>query len=68
MMMNNYGESVEINHNPNQPYIPDHPYMTLIIGGSKLGKTNVLLNLITHQQPDTDKNYLYIKDPFESKY
>ena len=42
--------------------------MTLIICGSGLGKTNVLLNLITHQQPDTDKNYLYIKDPFESKY
>ena len=32
------------------------------------GKTNVLLNLIKHQQPDINKIYLYIKDPFESKY
>ena len=28
----------------------------------------MLLNLIKHQQPDIDKIYLYIKDPFESKY
>ena len=27
----------------------------------------MLLNLIKHQQPDIDKIYLYIKDPFESK-
>ena len=50
----------------NWPYIPDHPYRILIIGGLGSGKTNVLLNLIKHQQPDTDKIYLYIKDPFES--
>ena len=25
-MMKNYDESVEINHNSNWPYIPDHPY------------------------------------------
>ena len=33
-MMKNieYDESVEINHNPNWPYIPDHPYRILIIG------------------------------------
>ena len=52
----------------NWPYIPDHPYRILIIGGLGSGKTNVLLNLIKHQQPDTDKIYLYIKDPFESTY
>ena len=28
----------------------------------------MLLNLIKHQQPDIDKIYLYVKDPFESKY
>ena len=28
----------------------------------------MLLNLIKHQRPDIDKIYLYIKDPFESKY
>ena len=27
-------------HNPNWPYIPDHPYRILIIGGSGSGKTN----------------------------
>ena len=39
----------------------------LKIGGSGLGKINVLLNLINHQ-PDIDKIYLYTKDPCESKY
>ena len=61
-MMKNYDQSIEINHNPNWPYIPDHPHRILIIGGSGSGKTNVLLNLIKHQQPDTDKIYLYVKD------
>ena len=32
------------------------------------GRNDVLLNLIKHQRPDTDKIYLYVKDPFESKY
>ena len=61
-MMKNYDESVEINHNPSKLYIPDHPYRILIIGGSGSGKTNVLLNLIKHQQPDIDEIYLYVKD------
>ena len=38
----------------------------LIIGGSRSGKTNVLLNLINNQ-PVIDKIYLYAKDPFETK-
>ena len=67
MMMKNYDQSVEINHNRNWPSIPDHPYGILIIGGSGPGKTNALLNLIKHQRPDTNKIYLYVKDPFESK-
>ena len=54
-------------HNPNWPYIPDHPYRILIVGGSGSGKTNALLNLIDNQ-PDIDKIYLYAKDPYESKY
>ena len=54
-------------HNPNWPYIPDHPYRILIIGGSGSGKTNLLLNLIENQ-PDIDKIYLYAKDPYEAKY
>ena len=67
-MMKNYDQSVEINHNPNWSYNPDHPYRILIIGGSGSGKTNVLLNLLKHQRPDIDKIYLYVKDPLESKY
>ena len=54
-------------HNSKWPYIPDHPYRILIIGGSGSGKTNVLLNLIENQ-PDIDKIYLYAKDPYEAKY
>ena len=49
------------------PYIPDHPYRILIIGGSGSGKTTALLNLINNQ-PDIDKIYLYAKDPYEAKY
>ena len=64
--MRNYDQSVEINHNPNWSYIPDHPYRILIIGGFGLVKSNVLLNLIKHQQPYIDKIYLYVKYPFES--
>ena len=45
-MMKNYDELVEINHNPNWPYISDNPYRILIIVGSRSGKTNALLNLI----------------------
>ena len=56
-----------INHNPNWPYIPDHPYRILIVGGSESGKTNTLLNLINNQ-PDIHKIYLYAKDPYEDKY
>ena len=47
-------------HNPKQPYIPDHPYR-MLIGGSGSGKTNALLNLIKNQL-DIDKIYLYAKD------
>ena len=53
--------------NKNWPYIPDHPYRILIMGGSGSGKTNLLLNLIENQA-DIDKIYLYAKDPYESKY
>ena len=44
-------------HNEKWPYIPDHPYRILIIGGSGSGKTNTLLNLI-NEQNDIDKIYL----------
>ena len=53
-------------HNPNWPEIPDHAYRILIIGGSGSG-TDALLNLINHE-PDTDKKFLYAKDPYKAKY
>ena len=45
-------------HNEKLPYIPDHLYRILIIGGSGSGKTNTFLNLI-NEQNDIDKIYLY---------
>ena len=54
-------------HNEKWPYIPDHPYRILIIGGSGSGKTNTLLNLI-NEQGDIDKIYFYAKDLSEPKY
>ena len=54
-------------HNEKWPYIPDHPYRILIIGGSGSGKTNTLLNLIK-EQDDIDKIYLYAKYLNEPKY
>ena len=48
--------------------VTDHPYKTLIIGGSGSGKTNALLNLINEQNDDIDKIYLYAKDLSEPKY
>ena len=62
-----YANESKIKHNPNWPYIPNHPYRILTIGGSRSGKTIVLLNLI-NKQPDIDKICLYGKDPYEKKY
>ena len=67
-MMKNYDLSVKINHNPNWPYIPDHPYRILIIGGSGSGKTNVILNFIKYQRPDIGKIYIYVKYRLEPKH
>ena len=64
---NDYANENTTEHNLNWPYIPDHPYRILIIGGSGSGKTNALLNLINNQ-PDIDKIYLYVKDAYEAKY
>ena len=54
-------------HNEKWPYVLDHPYRILIIGGSGSGKTNTLLNLI-NEQKDIGKIYLYAKDLSELKY
>ena len=53
--------------NEKWPYVPDHPYRILIIGGSGSGKINTLLNLI-NEQNCTDKIYLYARDLNEPKY
>ena len=47
-------------HSEKWPYIPDHPYWILIIGGSGSGKTNLLLHLINEENV-IDKIYLYAK-------
>ena len=54
-------------HNKKWPYIPDYPYVILIIGGSESGKANALLNLIKEQN-DIDKIYFYAKDLNQSKF
>ena len=54
-------------HNEKWPYVPDHLYGILIIGGSGTGKTILLLNLIDEEN-DIDKNYLFAKDLSEAKY
>ena len=54
-------------HNEKWPYIPDHPYRILIIGGSGSGKTNTLLNLI-NEQHDIDKIYSYARDLNDPNY
>ena len=65
--IDDYANENKREHNLNWPYIPDHPYKILIIGGSGSGKANALLNLI-HNQQDIDKIYLHAKDPYEDKY
>ena len=54
-------------HNEKWPYIPDLPYIVLIIGGSGSGKANILLHLI-NEEDDIDKIYLHAKDLNEPKY
>ena len=63
----NYTNENKTEHNLKQPYVPDHPYKILIIGGYGSGKTNALLNFINNQL-DIDKIYLCAKDPCEEKY
>ena len=62
-----YTNENKTKHNLKWPYIPNHPYRIMIIGGSGSGKTNASLNLI-NSQPDIGKIYLYKKDPYEVKY
>ena len=43
-------------HNPNWPYIPDHPYRIIMVEDSGSRKTNAL------------EIQLYAKDPYDTKY
>ena len=54
-------------HNEKWPYISEHAYRIIIIGGSWSGKTNVLINLI-NEQNYIDKIYLDARDLSEPKY
>ena len=63
----NYTNQNKTEHNHKWPYVPDHPYRILIIGGSGSGKINKVLSLINNQ-PDIVKIYLYAKDQYEAKY
>ena len=47
--------------NEKWPFIPDHPYRIIIIGGSVSGKTNALINLI-NEHNDIDNISLYASD------
>ena len=49
------------------PYILDHPYRIIIIGGSGSGKTNSLINLI-NEQNNIQKTYLCARSLSEPKY
>ena len=57
-------------YNKKWPYISDHPYRMLIIGGAGSRKTNALLNWIKKQDINNhiEKIYLYAKDLNELKY
>ena len=41
-----YANENKTEHYSKWSYIPDHPYRILIIGGSRSGKTNILVNKI----------------------
>ena len=56
--LNSITNENNIKHNAKWPYITDHPYRIIIIGGSGSGKTDALINLI-NKQNDLDNIYLY---------
>ena len=58
-----YANENKTKHNLKWLYIANDSYRILIIGGSGSGKTNALLNLINNQL-ETEKIYLYTKDPY----
>ena len=65
--IDNYVNENRTEHNKKWPFIPDHPYKIIIIGGYGSGKINALINLI-NEQNDIDNMYIYAKDLSEPKY
>ena len=53
-------------HDPCWPQISGNPYKLLIVEESGSVRTNVLLNLIIHEQ-ENDTIFLYVKDLYKSK-
>ena len=53
--------------NKHWPQIPDHPYIILIIGGSRFGKTNSPIRYSTNQIL-TKLICLSVTDLYEAKY
>ena len=51
-------DSIINEKNKKWPYIPDHPYIILMIGGSKSAKINALINLINEQNNNFLNNLL----------
>ena len=43
MNFDDYTNENIIEHNSKWPYIPDHPYRILIVGGSGSGKANAIV-------------------------
>ena len=60
--IDNYVNENETEHNKNWPYVPDHSYKILIIGGSGSGKTNALINLINDKKPE-DAGIKHLNNP-----
>ena len=44
----NYTNENKTEHNLKWSYIPDHSYIILIIGGSRSGKIQCIINLLNH--------------------
>ena len=73
--MINYADvtgEIKTKHKLNWPYIPDHPFRTIIIRSSGSGKTNTLLNPIKLKDGGDyyiiDKIYSNVNYPNEANY
>ena len=57
-----------VRYNLKWPYITDHLYKVLMIGGSGSGKRYALFDLIIEQDELVDKIFLYANNLNKSKY